>query len=49
VTRLVAVHFQRTLVARALNRLDGKNELGALEAALRATEAARLEVEVAWR
>jgi DNA-binding transcriptional MerR regulator len=49
VTRLVAVHFQRTLVARALNRLEGKQELDDLEAALRATEAARLEVEVAWR
>jgi len=49
VTRLVAVHFQRTLVARALNRLEGKQELDALEAAVRATEAARLEVEVAWR
>jgi len=49
VTRLVAVHFQRTLVARALNRLEGKQEHDALEAAVRATEAARLEVEVAWR
>lgn len=49
VTRLVALHFQRTLVTRALNRLRGKEEVEALEAALRATEAARLEVEVAWR
>jgi len=48
-TRLVAVHFQRTLVTRALNRLRGKDELKALEAALEATEAARLEVEVAWK
>lgn len=49
VTRLVAVHFQRTLVTRALERLEGKEELGALRAALRATESAQLEVEVSWR
>ena len=49
VTRLVALHFQRTLVSRALNRLEGKKELEALEAALAATESARLDVEVAWR
>jgi hypothetical protein len=49
VTRLVALHFQRTLVARALNRLRGRGELAALEAALEATEAAQLEVEVSWR
>lgn len=49
VTRLVALHFQRTLVNRALNRLRGNQEHGALEAALAATESARLEVEVNWR
>ena len=49
VTRLVALHFQRTLVNRALNRLRGNREHGALEAALAATERARLEVEVSWR
>lgn len=49
VTRLVALHFQRTLVNRALNRLHGKDEHGALRAALEATENAHLEVEVAWR
>jgi DNA-binding transcriptional MerR regulator len=49
VTRLVALHFQRTLVTRALNRLKGKQEVDALRAALAATESARLEVEVAWR
>ncbi len=49
VTRLVALHFQRTLVNRALNRLRGKQELDALRAALTAIENARLEVEVAWR
>ena len=49
VTRVVAVHFQRTLVTLALERLEGKEELAALEAALRATEAAHLEVDVSWR
>lgn len=49
VTRLVALHFQRTLVNRALERLRGKDEHNALRAALEATENARLEVEVAWR
>ncbi len=49
VTRLVAVHFQRTLVNRALERLRGKDEHRALRAALEATEHARLEVEVGWR
>ena len=49
VTRVIAVHFQRTLVTRALERLEGKEELGALEAALRATESAHLEVDVSWR
>jgi DNA-binding transcriptional MerR regulator len=49
VTRLVALHFQRTLVSRALNRLRGKQEHDALQAALAATENARLDVEVAWR
>ena len=49
VTRLVALHFQRTLVNRALNRLRGKQEHDALHAALAATENARLEVDVTWR
>jgi hypothetical protein len=49
VTRVIAVHFQRTLVTRALERLEGKEELAALEAALRATESAHLEVDVSWR
>jgi DNA-binding transcriptional MerR regulator len=47
VTILVARHFQRTLVARALERLDRDDEREALEAAVAATESARLEV--AWR
>lgn len=49
VTRLVAVHFQRTLVTRALHRLEGTEEHEDLEAALAALDSARLEVEVAWR
>lgn len=49
VTRLVAVHFQRTLVTRALERLEGKQESTALQAALRTTESAHLEVDVSWR
>jgi DNA-binding transcriptional MerR regulator len=48
-TRLVSVHFQRTLVTRALHRLRGKQEHAALEAALEATEAASLEARVAWK
>ncbi len=49
VTRLVAVHFQRTLVYRALNRLRSREESDDLRAALEATEARRLEVDVSWR
>ncbi len=48
-TRLVAVHFQRTLVTRALRRLQGTEEADAFQAALSALETARLEVDVAWR
>jgi len=48
VTRLVALHFQRTLVARALDRFRDKQEHGALADAL-AAEAAQLDVEVTWR
>jgi DNA-binding transcriptional MerR regulator len=48
-TQLVAVHFQRTLVIRALNRLRSKEQHEELRAALAATEAGRLEVEVEWR
>ena len=47
VTRLVALHFQRTLVSRALARLEGRGDSEALGAALAAVESARLEV--AWR
>ncbi len=48
-TRLVALHFQRTLVNRALARLSGSDEPEALAAARAATESARLEVAVTWR
>jgi len=46
-TRIVALHFQRTVVARALDRLRGRGEASALEQALEATQRARLEVQ--WR
>lgn len=45
VTRLVALHFQRTLVNRALERLRASGDDAALERALAATRA----LEVAWR
>ncbi len=47
VTKLVALHFQRTLVARALARLAGNPEDPHFESALAALESARLEVS--WR
>jgi DNA-binding transcriptional MerR regulator len=46
-TRLVALHFQRTLVSRALHRLAGRGEDDDLRAALAATESSSLEI--AWR
>ena len=49
VTRIVALHFQRTLVNRALERLAGSQENEALVAALAAAESRQLEVEVSWR
>ncbi len=49
VTRLVALHFQRTLVNRALKRLRGKSEHRALIAALGESDSAHLNVEVTWR
>lgn len=48
-TRLVALHFQRTLLNRALERLAGAGDPEALAAAREATESARLEVAVGWR
>jgi hypothetical protein len=49
VTRIVALHFQRTLVNRALNRLAGRGDDEVLAAALAAAESGRLEVDVSWR
>jgi len=46
-TQVVALHFQRTVVARALARLRGRGDSAALEMALEATRSARLEVQ--WR
>jgi DNA-binding transcriptional MerR regulator len=47
VARLVALHFQRTLVNRALARLAGKGESRELELALADTQSGHLEVQ--WR
>jgi len=46
-TQIVALHFQRTIVARAIARLRGRGEESALEKALEVTQSARLEVS--WR
>jgi len=46
-TRLVALHFQRTVVNRALRRLEQGDEGDALREAVAATESSKLEV--AWR
>jgi hypothetical protein len=47
VTILVARHFQRTLVTRAMARLSQPEQREALAAAVAATESARLDV--VWR
>lgn len=47
ITRLVALHFQRTLVSRALQRLARRGDESDLRAALAATESSSLEI--AWR
>ena len=47
ITALVAHHFQRTLIAVALSRLEERGETRALEVAIDAAESGRLEV--AWR
>jgi DNA-binding transcriptional MerR regulator len=49
VTRLVALHFQRSLLTRALGRLEGRSQRDDLEAALAATGSAQLDVAVTWR
>jgi len=46
-TQIVALHFQRTVVTRALARLRSGGDARALEKALEVTQAARLEVQ--WR
>lgn len=46
-TQIVALHFQRTVVSRALARLHTNGDTSALEKALEVTQAARLEVQ--WR
>jgi len=46
-TRLVALHFQRTVVSRAMERLRAKGKGAALERALATVEATHLEGE--WR
>jgi DNA-binding transcriptional MerR regulator len=46
-TEVVALHFQRTIVTRALERLRASGDARALEEALEMTQAARLEVQ--WR
>jgi DNA-binding transcriptional MerR regulator len=49
VTRLVALHFQRTVVAGALRRLEDRGDDAGLRDALAATRDARMEVSVQWR
>lgn len=46
-TQIVALHFQRTLIARALARLREKGDVNALEQTLAAAQSGRLEVQ--WR
>jgi hypothetical protein len=46
-TQIVALHFQRTVVARALARLRDDKDAALLEKALEVTQSARLEVQ--WR
>lgn len=46
-TQIVALHFQRTVVARALARLREKGDAGALEETLARARSGRLEVQ--WR
>ena len=49
VTRLVAQHFHRTLVARARDRAGADGGEAGLTEALLAADADRLEVDVRWR
>lgn len=47
VTRMVALHFQRTLLNRALERLRARGDAGPLEQAIAASESVRLDVS--WK
>lgn len=49
VTRLVALHFERTLVNRALQRLKTREEREAFRAAITTGDPQNLEADVAWR
>lgn len=49
VTRLVALHFQRTLLNRAFELLRERGEHGALEVARKVVDSGRLDLEVSWR
>jgi DNA-binding transcriptional MerR regulator len=49
VTRLVALHFERTLVNRALQRLKTREEREAFRAAITAGDSQNLEVDAACR
>ena len=49
VTGLVALHFQRTLLTRAMQRLRERGDHEAYAAAARVLESGRLDLDVAWR
>ena len=49
VTQLVAVHFQRTLLARALERLADPEQDAELYSMLGGSSPAQIDVKVAWR
>jgi DNA-binding transcriptional MerR regulator len=49
VAMLVALHFERTLLARAFENLRTRGEDEALATARRVVESGRLNLEVAWR
>jgi len=49
VTGLVALHFQRTLLTRAMERLRERGEHDAYAVAAQVLESGRLDLDVAWR
>lgn len=49
VTGLVALHFQRTLLTRALERLRARGDHEAYAAAAQVLDSGRLDLDVAWR